>query len=192
MDPTDDSELRKAVAEAASRDADAWEWLYRRSHPRLFAYARRRLSDDAAAEEAVSETMARALEKIDGFSWRGAGFDGWLYGILRNVVLETYRRRERDGREGHAGDPSPAPDAAPLADPYLAAERGDRRDAMREAFEQLDPDDREVLELRVVGELSSEQAGEVLGKKPGAVRMAQARALERLRHHLSRGGVKRG
>lgn len=158
-------------------DPDAWEWLYRRSHPKLFAYARRRLSSDTAAEEAVSEAMTRALEKIDSFTWQGAGFDGWTYGILRNVVLEQHRRGARARRgDREAVDPVPPDD-----DPALITERGDRQRTLRAAFDQLSPEDQELLELRVVGELSSEQAAEVVGKKPGAVRMAQARALERLR-----------
>ena len=56
------------------------------------------------------------------------------------------------------------------------------------AFDLLSPDDREVLELRVIGEFSSDEVAEVLGKKPGTVRMAQARALERLREHLEVSG----
>ena len=53
--------------------------------------------------------------------------------------------------------------------------------AVRVAFERLAPEERELLELRVQGGLSSEEVGRLLGKRPGAVRMAQARALQRLR-----------
>jgi RNA polymerase sigma-70 factor, ECF subfamily len=52
---------------------------------------------------------------------------------------------------------------------------------MRLAFERLAPEERELLELRVQGGLSSEEVGKLLGKRPGAVRMAQVRALQRLR-----------
>ena len=52
---------------------------------------------------------------------------------------------------------------------------------MRTAFGRLDPDERELLELRIHGGLSSEEVGQLLGKQPGTVRMAQARALQRLR-----------
>ena len=162
---------------AAERDPDAWEWLYRRSHGKLFAYARRRAGDDAAAEDAVSEAMTRALEGIGRFRSRGAGFDGWLYGILRNVLLEQYRATDRAAHR----DLTPPTATAPEDDPPVAAERAEARRTMAAAFEQLSPDDREVLELRVVGDLSSDEVSEVLGKKPGTVRMAQARALSRLR-----------
>ena len=55
---------------------------------KLFGFARRRLFDDRAAEDAVSETMTRALDNIERFTWQGGGFDAWLYGIARNVVHE--------------------------------------------------------------------------------------------------------
>ena len=55
---------------------------------------------------------------------------------------------------------------------------------MRVAFGQLGDDDRELLELRVHAGLSADEVGRLLGKRPGAVRMAQARALQRLRANL--------
>jgi RNA polymerase sigma-70 factor (ECF subfamily) len=48
----------------------------------------------------------------------------------------------------------------------------------------LSDDDRELLDLRVVGGLSADEVASVLGKQPGAVRMAQSRALDRLRGHF--------
>ena len=95
MDDEEVDDERQLVARAVRNDPDAWEVLYRRAYVGLFAYARRRLSSDAAAEDAVSETMIRALDRISTYTWRGAGIDAWLTGILRNVVLESYRR---DGR----------------------------------------------------------------------------------------------
>ena len=56
--------------------------------------------------------------------------------------------------------------------------------AVRRAFALLSDDDRELLELRVVAGLSAEESAGVLGRRPGAVRMAQSRALSRLRRHL--------
>ena len=89
----DSGGLRAIVARAVARDADAWENLNRRGYVSMFAYARRRVASDEAADDAVSEAMTQALKKIDRFTWQGAGFDAWLYGILRNVVLEQHRRR---------------------------------------------------------------------------------------------------
>jgi RNA polymerase sigma-70 factor, ECF subfamily len=173
-----DLALRGLVDRAVERDPDAWEALYRRSYGPLFGFARRRLFDDQAAEDAVSETMARALDGIDRFTWQGGGFDAWLFGIVRNVVRELSRARWR-----HAG---PVADERPATDrsPEEHAMAGDDSAWMRVAFARLSDEDREILELRVQGGLSSEEVGRLLGKQPGAIRMAQARALQRLRVNL--------
>ena len=170
-----DDALRSVVGRAAQRDPQAWEQLYRRSYTRLYSYARRRLPDDSAAEDAVSETMARALDNIDRFSWQGSGFDGWLYGIARNVIYEAARwwPRNNGGRIEDHPTLEEGPEEAIVS--------RDQAAAMRLAFERLAPEERELLELRVQGGLSSEEVGKLLGKRPGAVRMAQVRALQRLR-----------
>jgi len=169
-------ELRIVVSRAAAGDADAWEALYRRAYPRLFAYTRRRLRSDHEADDAVSETMLRALHRIAAFTWKGAGFDAWLYGIARNVVLGAHRH---SGRVFSSADPeeTETTSAGPLEE-LLGRERCAD---VRSAFGRLSPEDQEVLELRVVAGLSADGAGEVLGRRPGAVRMAQSRALGRFR-----------
>lgn len=175
----DESALRFLVARAARNDADAWEHLYRRSYPQLFAYARRRLSSDAAADDAVSETMLRALDGIDRFTWQGGGIDAWLYGIVRNVVYETYRR------EGRTRPMPTTPETTDLdhVDPVAAMIENDQHAEVRAAFDRLSPDDRELLELRVVANLSADGVATATGTTPGAVRTAQSRALHRLRTH---------
>jgi RNA polymerase sigma-70 factor (ECF subfamily) len=55
-------------------------------------------------------------------------------------------------------------------------------ETVRRAFAQLNDPERELLELRVIAGLSSEQVAVVLAISPGAVRMAQARALNKLRN----------
>lgn len=171
--------LRFLVARAARSDADAWEHLYRRSYARLFAFARRRLSSDAAADDAVSETMLRALDRIGSFTWQGAGIDAWLYGILRNVVHETYRKDQRTqtmwSTPDHA-DPVDGGSATALIE-------RDTRAEIRAAFDLLSAEDRELLELRVVAKLSAQGVAVATGSTAGAVRMAQSRALGRLRTH---------
>jgi RNA polymerase sigma-70 factor, ECF subfamily len=153
--------------------------LYRRAYPRLLAYARRRLDPDGA-REAVSETMARAVANIGRYRLvpGSGGFEGWLFGICRHVVLDTQRAA---GRQGYELPSEGASDADP-AEGLVSAEEAA---AVRRAFAQLSDADRELLELRVVAGLSAEAAAAVLGRRPGAVRMAQSRALARLRRHLA-------
>ncbi len=167
-------ELRALVERARESDPDAWEELYVRSYPRLHDYARRRLPTREEADDAVSEAFARAYAGIQRFRWRGAGFDGWMYGILRNVILESHRERVRPPMQWF----DPAGEEPGPIEYVLAREEGSE---LRAAFARLGAEEREILELRVVGGLDAKQAGKVLGKRPGAVRMAQSRALTRLR-----------
>lgn len=172
------SELEQLVDRARVGDAGAWEQLYRHAYPRLLAYAHRRLAGAEAARDAVSEAVTRAVAGIGRYRGDGAGFDAWLYGILRYVVLDHQAGARREG-------PGPVPDTTDIsADPGADVVRGEESEEMRAAFAQLSEEDREVLELRVVAELSSEQVAEVMGRRPGAVRMAQSRALGRLRRLL--------
>ena len=103
-------------------------------------------------------------------SWRGR----WLYGILRNVVQESWRASRRS-------QPQPLLIDEPPAGPLDGIVRREQLDEVRTAFSELAAEDQEVLELRVVGGLNAEEIGEVLGRRAGAVRMAQSRALGRLR-----------
>ncbi len=166
------------VARARTGDADAWEALYRRAYPMLLAYARRRL-DPEGARDAVSEAMARAVARIDRFTWAAGGFDAWLFGILRHVVLDAQRAQSRFSQDLPAEDESLAP--GPL-DHVLGAEQAA---ALRAAWKKLSAFDQEVLELRVVAGLSADEVASVIGKRAGAVRMAQSRALDRLREILA-------
>lgn len=174
----DEPDVRALVDRARAGDEAAWEQLYRRAYPRLLAYASRRLSGPDEAREAVSEAMARAVAGLHRFSWQGAGFDAWLYGILRHVVLDQHR-----GRRRHSNDPVPER-VHDGPGPLEHAVANEEAAALRAAFARLNPADRELLELRVVAGLPAEQVAEVLGKRAGAVRMAQSRALGRLRSLL--------
>lgn len=165
-------------------DEAAWEALYRRARPKLEAWARRRLPADAAAE-AVDETMARAVASVGRYHERGLGIDAWLFGICRNVVLDMQRRAARRG-PGVPAEAAWAPDEPGPLDHVLGREEAAR---LRRAFARLGEADREVLELRVVAGLDAAEVARVLGKRAGAVRQAQSRALGRLRALLDEDDV---
>jgi len=170
------------VERARALDGEAWEVLYRLLYPRMLGYARGRLDDDRA-RDAVSETMARAVSGIGRFVWRKGGFESWMFSILHNVVVDAQRRSLRTV-------PSSAPpvlsEPSEPSDELLATEEAR---AVRVAFGRLRPAEQELLRLRVVAGFSSDEVARILGKRPGAVRMAQARALARLRELLEGGGT---
>ena len=177
-----DSEAQREMVDRARHgDAAAWECLYRAVYPRLRAYATARCGT-APAEDLVNETMARAVASIRRFRWEANGFDPWLFGILRRVCAEHHRREGRQRRkDARVGPDRHGPD------PTERVELADDHAAVRKAFAQLTSDEREILELRLISQLSAEDTGRLLGKQAGAVRTAQSRALANLRslmeHH---------
>lgn len=168
------------LAEAArGGDPGAWEELYLLVYPRLVAFAQRRL-DPEQAKDAVAETMARAVAGIGRVTWGSGGVEGWLFGILRHVVTDEHRRRARST----GGGASLEAEGRDLAEPSDALLADEEAVLVRAAFARLDQSDQELLHLRVVAGLSSEAVATIVGKRPGSVRMAQARALARLRAAL--------
>ena len=173
VDPSD-AEL---LVEAARRgDADAWETLYRRIYPRLRSYVAGR-AGPGDVEDLVSETMTRAVAAIDRFRWEPAGFDGWIFGIARHVTADHNRRSAR-----RLAQPVASLDRSADGDDHGARlERDEEHARLRDALARLSADDRELLELRAVGQLSIDDVARILGKRPGAVRTASSRAVARLR-----------
>jgi RNA polymerase sigma-70 factor, ECF subfamily len=182
--PEDHSEA-DLVDAARGGDHAAWEALYRSVYPGLRAFMSRRVGA-AHVEDAVSETMTRAVAGIDRFQLGPVGFAGWVYGIGRRVAADHYRRAGRQARQEAAAVRSIDPDGPAPLDAVLD---GEDRDAMRTAFARLSLDERELLELRVVGGLSAEDVAAALGKRAGAVRTAQYRALAHLRRILEAEGA---
>jgi len=145
----------------------------------MLAYAERRVSSKEEAQDAVSEAMTRTVAGLDRFAVAGATPEAWLFGVLRHVVLDRQRRiyRQRD---------LPVRREVTTDDPLELVVVGDEQAAVRAAFERLPDRDRELLELRVVAGLSSDEVASILDMRPGAVRTAQARALDKLRAILQR------
>jgi RNA polymerase sigma-70 factor (ECF subfamily) len=175
----DELTVRETVERALHGDGDAWVAVYARLRPRLFAMCLRRLGNREDAEDALGETMVRAVRAANTFRWKNAGFDAWIFRICRNTVVDMLRSRSRlavlPTSEGRSEN-DPVEEGVVVADEHAT---------VRRALDRLPADDRELLELRVIGGLSSEEVAYVLGMRPGAVRTAQSRALARMRTYIA-------
>jgi RNA polymerase sigma-70 factor, ECF subfamily len=166
------------VAQLRARDVGAWETLFDTMYPRMLAYAQRRVDSADDARDAVSETFTRMVQSLERLDAANVSPEAWCFGILHHVVVDqqrtTYRRRR----------PLPVEPPATAPEPTDGMVLDIDHEGIRAAFARLAPHDRDVLELRVVAGLSADEVAEVLSMRPGAVRMAQSRALERLRSHF--------
>jgi RNA polymerase sigma-70 factor (ECF subfamily) len=175
---SDGSGDQSESARLRNRDPAAWESFYERVYPMMLAYAERRLGHGELARDAVSEALARAVKTIARMEELDATPEAWCVGILRHVVADSQRRIYRDRTVVE-----PLHDSSP--DPTAHLEISMEHESVRRAFAQLNESDRELLELRVVAGLSSDEVAKLLSMRPSAVRMAQMRALEKLRSLLA-------
>ena len=171
---SDGFDVEGESARLRNRDPTTWVSFYERVYPMMLAYSERRLGRGETARDAVSEALARTVKTIARMEELHATPEAWCFGILRHVVVDNQRHLYRDRTLVE-----PYQDNSP--DPTVNFDVGMEHESVRRAFAQLNDSDRELLELRVVAGLSSNDVAKMLSMRPSAVRMAQMRALEKLR-----------
>jgi RNA polymerase sigma-70 factor (ECF subfamily) len=178
----DDAADGEAAAEAAliaraRSDPQAFSQLYRRYLEPVYRYCYHRLGSKEAAEDATSQVFAKVLNALPTYR-PDRPFRSWLFVIAHNVVVDAHRARRTDqplDAAAHLHDTAPTPEDAAIA--------AEGAETVRELLAGLSPDQARVVELRLAG-LTEVEIARVLGRKPGAVRAVQFRALSRLRSLL--------
>lgn len=170
---------------AAARTGADWAWaeIYDELAPPLLGYLRARGA--AEPEDVLGETMLQAVRDLPRFNGDEEDLRAWIFTIAQHRLLDAQRRRARRPAEP-VSDPEPhgaAPDAAEEVFERLASDR------FRQLLGTLPADQRDVLLLRLVGDLTVEQVASAIGKSPGAVKQLQRRALASARRELQRHGV---
>jgi RNA polymerase sigma-70 factor (ECF subfamily) len=178
-----DTDLASAVRAAQAGDQAAFSTLYRAVHPPLLRYLAVLVAGDA--EDVASETWAQVLRDLGAFRGTGDGFRGWVATIGRHRAMDHLRSGRRRPAE-------PVPVDALGFLPGLhdtereAAERISTAEAVA-LIATLPTDQAEAVLLRAVFGLDAGTAGQVMGKKPGAVRTAAYRGLKTLAGRLESG-----
>lgn len=183
------NQLAEQVAAARAGDRDATNALFTALRPKVIRYCRARIRpnghDHTAADDVAQEVFAAVLASLHRFrGGQEASFLSFVFGIAANKVADHHRARSRD-RAHLAADPVDSADPQPGPEQrVLRAELGER---MRELLGLLTEAQREILVLRVAAGLSAAETATIVGSTPAAVRVAQHRALQRLRRHLDGG-----
>jgi RNA polymerase sigma-70 factor (ECF subfamily) len=160
-------------------DETAFAALWRALQPALLRYLRVVAGD--AAEDVASETWLQTVRDLPKFTGDVHAFRVWLFRVARNRGIDEQRRvgRRREDLPGIIEQVGTAamPDAA-----AEAIERSETGWAL-ELIASLPRDQAEAVMLRVVAGLDVAQTAQVLGKRPGAVRVAAMRGLRKLSAH---------
>jgi RNA polymerase sigma-70 factor (ECF subfamily) len=172
-------ELDDLLAAARAGDPAAFAELYRDTQPRLLRYATSLVGQDA--EDVTAEAwlqIARDLRKFDGDP---SGFRAWTVTIVRNRAFDLLRaaqRRPTTPLEEFFLDRPGDLDTAEAANENLSTA------SALKLIASLPADQAEAVLLRTVVGLDAPTAAKILGKRPGAVRVAAHRGLKSLARML--------
>lgn len=163
----------------------AWRQVYEDIAPTLLRYHRARGTRDP--EDLVGDTFVRVVRGLPDFDGSEEQFRAWVFQISRRRAIDLGRSARRRPEEpataerlmvhGRAGD---------VEDDAMRSLEEQR---VRTIMEDLTDDQREVLILRLLADLTIDQVATVTGRSTGAVKALQARGLEQVRRKISSGAV---
>ncbi|HEX9105163.1 MAG TPA: sigma-70 family RNA polymerase sigma factor [Polyangia bacterium] len=163
----------ETLARAQMGDRDAFRALYERYADVVYAFVRRMLGDDAAAEDALQDTFLRVARSLPSFNSGGpAALSTWILTIARRAAL-TPRR---------------PPPMAPAREPEVApvpVELATTRRRLEDALGALSPEQRAVFVLRELSQLSYDEIAVAVGVDVGTVRSRLHRARAALQASLA-------
>lgn len=174
-----DALLDDVLPAAQAGEAWALQVVYEQLAPRVLGYLKARGASEP--EDLTSEVFLTVFPRLSGLTGGAGGLRTFTFSVAHARLVDDLRRRSRREPtvqyEAHE-DPRTTPSSETLVLEGLAESR------VRSLLDELLPDQRDVLVLRILGELSLEQVAQALGKSVGAVKQLQRRGLLTLRKML--------
>ncbi len=174
------AELHQLVQKASQGDAGAFGRLYDVYLDMIYRYIYYKVGARTDAEDLTSQVFVKAWEAMPRYQWRDIPFSHWLMRLARNAVIDHYRTARA---QGELEEDLVSQDLEPQSH-YL---RGERARDLEIAIRQLPEDQRAVIVMRFIEEMDYTEVAAITGKSPGALRVAQHRALAALRKMIERG-----
>lgn len=171
------------LSAAASGDESAFARLWRDVHPVLLRYLRVLTRDETVAEDVAAEVWVDVTRRLASFSGEESAFRGWLFTLARRRAIDVWRAAQR-APVHLTGDDSELDRAGGHDTAGAAMERITTQRALA-LISTLPIDQAEVIALRVIAGLDVKDVARLLGKRPGAVRVAAHRGLRTLATRLS-------
>ena len=178
--------LDAVVAEAVAGNRDALREVLEIIRPIVVRYCRARVGaterSGLSADDVAQEVCLAAITALPRYRDQGRPFLAFVYGIAAHKVADAHRAAARN-----RSDPTDmVPERYSLeAGPEQMALDSESAARMNKLLSVLPEKQREILILRIVVGMSAEETAEAVGSTPGAVRVAQHRALARLKTEMN-------
>jgi RNA polymerase sigma-70 factor, ECF subfamily len=175
-----------ALVDAVRRgDRDAIGAVYLEVAPDLRNYLLRRVPHGWTADDLLAQTFLELVTSTGSFRGDGLALRTWLYRAARHNLMDWRKRADRRGEHELTAEHAASIPAAGAGTDDQVLDQEIDRDVL-EAFAKLTPEQREVLELRLLAGLPIAAVAELTGRNAGAVKALQHRAVRRLASVLDR------
>jgi RNA polymerase sigma-70 factor, ECF subfamily len=180
-------EFPDVLAAAQDGSEAAFARLWRDGNVALLRYLRVAMPD--CAEDVAGETWLQVVRGLATFRGDEQAWRSWLFTIARRRMLDEHRRRSRHPEAPYAELP---PGAEPAVADAAAWALGNLATAeLVQAVQELPAQQAEIILLRILADLDNQTVAGIVGRSPGAVRIAAHRGLRRLAQTLASRGVTR-
>lgn len=182
MTTTVDTEAPEVVTRAQAGDPAAIAELYEQYWGLVFRFCYRRTSSTHMAEDLATDVFVRLIKKVDTFEWRGQQISAWLLVVARNMIADRYKSKAYQ-KEVHSGVGADYASDYPAFEPSPEDTATDliTHETIIRMMDQLSPDQRDVLRLRFLCEMSMEEVAAEMGKNVSSVKALQFRAVRTMR-----------
>ncbi len=164
------------ILRAKDGDGDAFSRLYDAYFDRIYRFFYYRVDDEEMAGDLTSQVFIKAWENLDHYQPSGHPFGAWLFQIARNLAIDHYRTSlemvSLDGDQIDIEDPA--------IDVAKQEEDQSRAEWVRAALRQITPEQRQVLVMKFIEGMSTDEIAIMMGKRTGAIRALELRGLKLL------------
>jgi len=168
------------IIQASREDPRAFGELYLLYVERVFRYLYSRVGSAPDAEDLTSQTFLVALESLSRLRQDGQ-FAPWLFTIARSKAMDSFRRKKNTASIDDVDD---VEDIPVENDPLSGVIQSDQAAALAKLIHALPEDERELLRLRFLAEMSFPEIAHLLQRNEAAVKKSIYRLLARLHSQL--------
>ena len=178
-----DPSFEQVLSAAQARAGWAFTRLYESLAPAVAGYLRAQGAEDP--EDLTSEVFMRVFTGCGSFEGSEAQFRSWVFSVAHCRLIDARRARTRADHvlplDAVTLEHDQTPTSAAAEDEALGRLA---TESTTQLFAELTPDQRDVLALRLIGQMTVQEVATVLGKPAGAVKALQRRALATLRRKM--------
>ena len=173
-----EKDIDRLVKKSVKGDTVAFGELYDHFLDLIYRHIYYRVGNTSDAEDLTQQVFLKAWQAIGRYRKKSA-FGAWLMTISRNLIIDFYRARKEkesldDRYEAASKDPGPA----------QVAEATDEQQRLLRVIARLPEEQRQIIIMKFIEGYGYPEIAGLLGKKEGAVRVIQHRALKKLREFL--------